>query len=318
MNRMDRVAQATRITTRLPGSSVLFSYRRCGFWPTAKGLGWCLSREIYELSAPSSRSAERDCFVVDRSCVEISAIDLGTARTWDGELIDFSRQKHHPNPLAVARNPQRRYEKKNRRPGSPGGDSLSPERHDPYGSLWITRRRCTYRAVNVSGTFLPEVIHCQRLRCLRGTTRPSSGVYSILGMAVTLPNRRLAGTDRIHGLPAAVPQPCANSRSSARAAFASWLGVALIWAQVHWLSPSMRHWIIPILIVLAGLHRACQQLSQSTRFRRRAKRRGCGAGREPKISIESLQPLVQQRTGEPYSGSKVENTMPLCRDWAIQ
>ena len=28
----------------------------------------------------------------------------------------------------------------------------------------------------------------------------------------------------------------------------------------------------------------------------------------PKISVESLRPLVQQRAGEPYSGSKIETT----------
>src|ERR1700726_639162 len=73
----------------------------------------------------------------------------------------------------------------------------------------------------------------------------------------------------------------------------------------------MHHWIIPILIGLAwppiGV---CQQLSQSNKVSYEGQNvAAVELVANPKISVESLQPLVQQQTGEPYSGSKVENTI---------
>jgi outer membrane protein insertion porin family len=73
----------------------------------------------------------------------------------------------------------------------------------------------------------------------------------------------------------------------------------------------MHHWIIPILIVLAwppiGV---CQQLSQSNKVSYEGQNvTAVELVANPKISVESLQPLVQQQTGEPYSSSKVENTI---------
>jgi outer membrane protein insertion porin family len=77
----------------------------------------------------------------------------------------------------------------------------------------------------------------------------------------------------------------------------------------------MRRWIIPILVVFAWpSYTRCQQTDQSNKV--------SYEGQEvvvvdlianPNISVESLQPLVQQRAGEPYSGSKVDGTIAALR-----
>jgi outer membrane protein insertion porin family len=73
----------------------------------------------------------------------------------------------------------------------------------------------------------------------------------------------------------------------------------------------MRHWIIPILIILAmPPNGACQQSSQSDKVSYEGQNvAAVELIANPKISVESLRPLVQQQTGEPYSGSNVENTI---------
>jgi outer membrane protein insertion porin family len=73
----------------------------------------------------------------------------------------------------------------------------------------------------------------------------------------------------------------------------------------------MRHWIIPILIILARPpNGVCQQSSQGNKVSYEGQHVATvELVANPKISVESLQPLVQQQAGEPYSGSKVENTI---------
>ena len=73
----------------------------------------------------------------------------------------------------------------------------------------------------------------------------------------------------------------------------------------------MRHWIIPILILLARpASGVCQQLGQSNEVSYEGQNvAAVELVANPKISVESLQPLVQQQAGEPYSGSKIENTI---------
>src|SRR5215831_3710786 len=78
----------------------------------------------------------------------------------------------------------------------------------------------------------------------------------------------------------------------------------------------MRCWIISILVVLAGSsHVQCQQqVSASNKVSYDGQTvAAVDLIASPKISIESLQPLVQQRTGEPYSGAKVEASVAALR-----
>jgi outer membrane protein insertion porin family len=73
----------------------------------------------------------------------------------------------------------------------------------------------------------------------------------------------------------------------------------------------MRHWIIPILIVLAKpVVGVWQQSNQSNKVSYEGQTvAAVELVANPKISVESLKPLMQQQAGEPYSGSKVENTI---------
>jgi outer membrane protein assembly factor BamA len=77
----------------------------------------------------------------------------------------------------------------------------------------------------------------------------------------------------------------------------------------------MRCWIISMLVVLGGS--SCvhsQQVGQSSKVSYEGQKVGAvELIADPKISIESLQPLVQQKTGEPYSSHKVEATVFVLR-----
>jgi outer membrane protein insertion porin family len=77
----------------------------------------------------------------------------------------------------------------------------------------------------------------------------------------------------------------------------------------------MRYWIISILVVLAGAsYVQCQQAGESNKVSYEGQKvAAVDLVANPKISVESLRPLVQQKTGEPYSGSKVENTISALR-----
>src|SRR5215472_159431 len=78
----------------------------------------------------------------------------------------------------------------------------------------------------------------------------------------------------------------------------------------------MRCWIISILVVLAGSsYVQPQQASQSNKVSYEGQKvAAVDLIAYPKISIESLRPLVQQRTGEPYSAGKVEGTVAAMRE----
>ena len=73
----------------------------------------------------------------------------------------------------------------------------------------------------------------------------------------------------------------------------------------------MRWWLFPIFVALAGLaHLECQQGTQSNKVSYEGQRvAAVDLVANPKISVDSLRPLVQQRSGEAYSNSKVENTI---------
>src|SRR5215469_3773496 len=77
----------------------------------------------------------------------------------------------------------------------------------------------------------------------------------------------------------------------------------------------MRCWIISILVVLVGFSYAqSQQAGQSSKVSYEGQKVAVvDLIANPKISIESLQPLVQQKTGEPYSSGKVEGTVSALR-----
>lgn len=77
----------------------------------------------------------------------------------------------------------------------------------------------------------------------------------------------------------------------------------------------MRCWIISILVVLAGAsYVQCQQAGGSNKVSYEGQKvAAVDLVANPKISVESLRPLVQQKTGEGYSGSKVENTIAALR-----
>src|SRR5437667_5671285 len=73
----------------------------------------------------------------------------------------------------------------------------------------------------------------------------------------------------------------------------------------------MRWWLFPIFVALAGLaHLECQQGTQSNKVSYEGQRvAAVDLVANPKISIDSLRSLVQQRSGEAYSNSKVEGTI---------
>src|SRR5258708_10710054 len=77
----------------------------------------------------------------------------------------------------------------------------------------------------------------------------------------------------------------------------------------------MRCWIISILLVLAcASYVQCQQAGDSNKVSYEGQKvAAVDLVANPKISVESLRPLVQQKTGEGYSGSKVENTISALR-----
>src|SRR5215469_6727357 len=78
----------------------------------------------------------------------------------------------------------------------------------------------------------------------------------------------------------------------------------------------MRCWIISILVVLAGSsYIQSQQVSASDKTSYEGQKvAAVDLIANPKVSIESLLPLVQQRTGEPYSNAKVEGTVSAMRE----
>src|SRR5216684_4255581 len=73
----------------------------------------------------------------------------------------------------------------------------------------------------------------------------------------------------------------------------------------------MRSWVILILIVFGWpSYTQCRQTSQSNKVSYEGQKvAAVELVANPKISVESLRPLVQQRTGEPYSSSKVADTI---------
>jgi len=73
----------------------------------------------------------------------------------------------------------------------------------------------------------------------------------------------------------------------------------------------MRCWIISILLVVAGSSFIwCQQASESNKVSYEGQKiAAVDLIANPKISVESLRPLVEQKSDEPYSGAKVDNTI---------
>ena len=73
----------------------------------------------------------------------------------------------------------------------------------------------------------------------------------------------------------------------------------------------MRSWVILILVVFWWpSYTQCQQTSQSNKVSYEGQKvAAVELVANPKISVDSLRPLVQQRAGEPYSGSKVADTI---------
>jgi len=80
----------------------------------------------------------------------------------------------------------------------------------------------------------------------------------------------------------------------------------------------MRWWIISILVVLAGSSYVQCQQQQVTASNKVSYDGQTVAAVDliasPKISIESLQPLVQQKTGEAYSSAKVDGSVSALRE----
>jgi outer membrane protein insertion porin family len=75
----------------------------------------------------------------------------------------------------------------------------------------------------------------------------------------------------------------------------------------------MRWWALPIFVALAGSpHLECQQSSKVSYDGQRVAAVDLVAG--PKISVDSLRPLVQQKPDEPYSTAKVEGTMSALKE----
>jgi outer membrane protein insertion porin family len=79
----------------------------------------------------------------------------------------------------------------------------------------------------------------------------------------------------------------------------------------------MRCWIISILMALLGSsYIQCQQASEHNNVSYEYEGETVSAVdvvADPKVPVESLRPLVQQKSGEPYSSSKVENTVSALR-----
>jgi outer membrane protein assembly factor BamA len=73
----------------------------------------------------------------------------------------------------------------------------------------------------------------------------------------------------------------------------------------------MRFCLLPIIVVLVGLpYVECQQTSQSTKVSYEGQTvAAVDLVANPKISVDSLRPLVEQKVGEGYSSSKIENTI---------
>src|SRR5437870_12235074 len=72
----------------------------------------------------------------------------------------------------------------------------------------------------------------------------------------------------------------------------------------------MRWWLLPIFVALAGLAPLeCQaQATQSNKVSYEGQRvAAVDLVANPKISVDSQRPLVQQRNGEAYANSNVEN-----------
>ena len=77
----------------------------------------------------------------------------------------------------------------------------------------------------------------------------------------------------------------------------------------------MRGWIIPMLVISVWpSYSWCQQTAQSNKVSYEGQKVvAVELVANPKISVESLRSLVQQKPGEPYSGSKIENTLSALR-----
>ena len=73
----------------------------------------------------------------------------------------------------------------------------------------------------------------------------------------------------------------------------------------------MRSWVILILVVFGWpSYTRCQQTGQSNKVSYEGQKvAAVELVANPKISVESLRPLVQQRADEPYSSSKVADTI---------
>src|SRR5438105_13751952 len=75
----------------------------------------------------------------------------------------------------------------------------------------------------------------------------------------------------------------------------------------------MRWWLFPIFVALAELSPLVECQAQATQSNKVSyegqKVAAVDLVANPKISVESLQPLVQQPIGEPYSSSKVAATI---------
>src|ERR1700747_513323 len=75
----------------------------------------------------------------------------------------------------------------------------------------------------------------------------------------------------------------------------------------------MLWWALSIFVALAGsLHLECQQSSKVSYDGQRVAAVDLVAG--PKISVDSLRPLVQQKPDEAYSTAKVEGTMSALKE----
>src|SRR6266571_2290366 len=79
----------------------------------------------------------------------------------------------------------------------------------------------------------------------------------------------------------------------------------------------MRWWLFPIFVALAELSPLVECQAQGTQSNKVSyegqKVAAVDLIANPKISVDSLRPLVQQKSGEGYSGSKVGNTISALR-----
>lgn len=76
----------------------------------------------------------------------------------------------------------------------------------------------------------------------------------------------------------------------------------------------MRCWILSTLVISIGVsYVQCQQTDNNKVSYEGQKVAAVDLVADPKVPIESLRPLVQQKTGEGYSASKVENTISALR-----